>query len=117
MTDRLYNFVLHKEHHKYRTHADISIDHSASPIERMTDRFEQMCALQTPVILPDEQIVLIRTTENLPEIMTEQEWAEIKKTHFRHELGYMSNLSPDYGRIISTGLSECAKTADEYGKI
>ena len=116
MTDRLYNFVLHKEHHKYRTHADISIDHSASPIERMTDRFEQMCALQTPVILPDEQIVLIRTTENLPEIMTEQEWAEIKKTHFKHELGYMSNLSPNYGRIISTGLSECAKTADEYGK-
>lgn len=116
MTDRLYNFVLHKEHHKYRTHAEISIDHSASPIERMTSRFEQMCALQTPVILPNEQIVLIRTTENLPDIMTEQEWAEIEKTHFRHELGYMSNLSPDYGRIISTGLSECAKTADEYGK-
>ncbi len=116
MTETLYNYVLEKQHHKFRTEAQIEVDCSAPIIERMTSRFEQMCKLQTPVILPDEQIVLVRTTSNLPEIITENEWNDIKSKHYIHELGFMSNLSPNYERVIKMGLLECAKTADEYGK-
>ena len=116
MTDRLYKYVLNKEHHKYRKSVEIKIDSSMSPIERQTYRFEQLCKAQTPVILPDEQIVFVRTTSNMPEIFTEQEWEQIKSKCYVHELGFMSNLSCNYERVISQGLLECAKTADEYGK-
>ncbi len=116
MTQRLYNFVLDKKHHQYRKHIEINVDFSASPAERMTSRFESLCRAQTPVILPDEQIVFLRTTENMPEIFTNEQWEQIKSEHFIHELGFISNLSPDYERVIKEGLIGCAKTADEYGK-
>ena len=75
-----------------------------SPEERMTRRFEKLCGMETPRIHPMEQIVLTRSVKNLPDVLTEAEWAEIKKDHYIHELGYVSNLSPDYAITISLGL-------------
>ena len=119
--ENLYNYIVNKEHHKYRHTVDFKLaeEYSAkglSPIERMSDRFRRMCEEEKAVILEGEQIVFLRTVSNLPDIFTESEWAEIKAKHYIHELGYMSNLCPDYYDTISKGLLEKRKTADEYGK-
>ena len=121
MDKKLYDFFVNKCHKKYRHPIDLDLKSEyskkgLSPIERMSDRFEKMCKAQTPHIFENEQIVFMRTTENLPEIFTEEEWADIKKKHFIHELGFMSNLSPNYYATIKVGLLEKRKTADIYGQ-
>ncbi len=116
MFEKLYDYVLNKEHHKFRKKAEIKFDEKLSDIERMTLRFEALCKAEEPVILEGEQICFIRTVENIPDIYTQEEWAKIKSAHFIHELGYLSNLSPDYENVISTGLLALRETADKYGK-
>ena len=121
MDKKLYDFFVNKCHKKFRHTVDFDLKteyskKGLSPIERMSDRFEKMCKAQTPHIFENEQIVFMRTTENLPEIFTEEEWADIKKKHFIHELGFMSNLSPNYYATIKVGLLEKRKTADIYGQ-
>ena len=121
MDKKLYDFFVNKCHKKYRHPIDLDLKteyskKGLSPIERMSDRFEKMCKAQTPHIFENEQIVFMRTTENLPEIFTEEEWADIKKKHFIHELGFMSNLSPNYYGTIKVGLVEKRKTSDIYGQ-
>ena len=119
--NNLYNFIVSKKHHQYRHTVDwkLAEEYSAkglSPIDRMTDRFKRVCQEEKPVILEGEQIVFLRTVANLPDVFTEAEWKEIKAKHYIHELGYMSNLSPNYYDTISRGLLEKRETADEYGK-
>lgn len=75
-----------------------------TPIQRKSLRLKQVLAAETPVILPEEKIVYLRTVKNLPPIFTEKEWEKIKATHFIHESGHVSNLSPDYATTISHGL-------------
>ncbi len=111
----LYDYIVNKEHHKFRKEISLTFDKSMSPIERMTYRFEQVCKAETPVILAEEKICFIRTVKNLPDIFTGDEWAQVKKNHYIHELGYMSNLSPNYEDTIKCGLLERRKTADGYG--
>ena len=82
----------------------------------MADRFERLCNEEKPVIFDKQKICFIRTVSNLPQIFTENEWKEINEKHYIHELGFMSNLSPNYYDTISKGLLEKRKTADEYGK-
>ena len=96
MDRKLYQYILNKKHHQYRRKIDLTFDSKMSPIERMTYRFEKLCAAETPVILPGEQICFLRTVENIPDIFTPEEWEQIKKDRYIHELGYISNLSPDY---------------------
>ncbi len=119
--NNLYNYIVNKKHHQYRHRVDWNLaeEYSAkglSPIQRMSDRFRRVCEEEKAVILEGEQIVFLRTVSNLPDIFTEAEWAKIKENHYIHELGYMSNLSPNYYDTISTGLLEKRESADEYGK-
>lgn len=121
MNNTLYQYILDKKHHKYRSYVnwDLATEYSAnklSPIERMTDRFERLCNAEKAVILDGEQIVFLRTVANLPQIFTQEEWDEIKEKHYIHELGFMSNLSPNYYDAISVGLLAKRETADYYGK-
>jgi len=116
MNKMLYDFILTKQHHQYRKEIKISFDKSLSPIERMTYRFETLSKAETPVLLDGEKICFLRTIKNIPDIFSEEEWTEIKSEHYIHELGYMSNLSPDYEGTIKVGLLEKRKSADEYGK-
>ena len=105
-----------------RTHRDLRVECKEnlgeeylrlglSPEERMTRRFELLCGMETPRIHPLEQIVLTRSVKNLPDVLTQEEWTEIKKNHYIHELGYVSNLSPDYATTIATGLIKVRETA------
>lgn len=116
MDKQLYNFIIEKKHHQYRKGIKLIFKKSMTPIERMTYRFEKLSAAETPVLLEGEKICFLRTIKNIPDIFTEDEWAEIKSKHYIHELGYMSNLSPDYEGTIKAGLLEKRKSADEYGK-
>ncbi len=122
MNKQLYDFyVIEKGHHEYRHTVDWNLadeyaEKGLSPIERMADRFTRLTDEEVPHIFEGEQIVLMRTVANLPAIFTPAEWEEISKKHFIHELGFMSNLSPNYYDTIGCGLLAKRETADEYGK-
>lgn len=121
MSETLLNYILDKKHHAFRVDytEDLAAEYSAkglSPIERMADRFERLSRAQVPHILPDEKIVFVRTTKQIPDCFTEEEWAKIKSEHFIHELGYLSNLSPNYEDVIADGLLKRRESADEYSK-
>lgn len=121
MSKELLNYIVNREHHKFRKdfNVDLASEFKAqglSPKERMTRRFEILSKAETPVFLPDEKICFLRTIKNIPDCFTEDEWAEFKEKYYIHELGYMSNLAPDYESVIKVGLLEKQKTADEYGK-
>lgn len=113
----LKEYILNKEHHKFRREInDIGLKKDADIAERVCERFEKLCALEKPVILPEEKICFIRTIKKLPVIISDEEWTEIRKNHFVHELGFVSNMCPEYGEIIKDGLLKRAQSADEYGK-
>lgn len=116
-----YSFIQNKQHHVYRHRVnwDLAQEYARkglSPVQRMADRFARMCREEQAVILEGEQIVFLRTVANLPDIFTEAEWEDIRSRYYIHELGFMSNLSPNYYDAIASGLLEKRKTADEYGK-
>lgn len=117
----LRELIAARAHRVYRHRIDLSLardyaKNGLSPIARMADRFEKMCAAERPVILEGEQIVFLRTVENLPDIFTKEEWEKIKQNHFIHELGFVSNVCPNYIDTISVGLLKKRESADEYGK-
>ena len=123
MDKELYNFIVNKNHHIYRKdfpeYDNIAEEFEKEDLcakERMTRRFELFSKLETPVLLDGEKICFIRTVKKLPDCFTENEWEKIKSKHYIHELGYMSNLCPDYEGVIKSGLLEVRKNADEYGK-
>ena len=123
MSTVLKEYIVNREHHQYRRDFEECVNLSKTyknlglcPKERMTRRFELLSSLETPVLLPEEKICFIRTVKRIPDCFTEDEWEEIKKNHFIHELGYMSNLSPNYERVIASGLLAARDEADEYGK-
>ena len=114
-------FVKEKKHHAYRKRVPDTLAEEYSrlglePKERMVRRFEYLSSLETPVILDGEQITFLRTVENIPDCFTEAEWAEIRKEHFIHELGYISNVLPDYETILREGLLAHRERVDAYAK-
>lgn len=122
MTDELYKFIVDKKHHAYRkditdNFAEEFSKRGLSFSERITERFERLCKMQTPVILCGEQIVFLRTTNKAGDVLTEKEWEEYRKKFGHvHELGYTSNLCGDYITIINEGLIKTKERASEYGK-
>ena len=123
MKPKLLDFIVARKHHAYRQEYaeinNISEEYSRlglSPKERMTRRFELLMSLETPVLLPGERICFLRTVQNIPECFTQEEWDQIKAKHFIHERGYLSNLSPNYERVIASGLLALREDADEYGR-
>ena len=89
MSEKLLQYILDKKHHAFRVDytENLAAEYSAkgmTPEERMADRFERLCRAQVPHILPDEQICFMRTTKQIPDCFTEEEWAKIKSEHFIH---------------------------------
>jgi hypothetical protein len=120
MTDKLYSFILNKQHHAFRREVteDFAAEFSAKGVpfaERITARFEKLMAMQEPHILEGELIVLLRTTGKPHDVLTEAEWAAYRAEHgYVHELGYTSNLCGDYAALIATGLEAIYEKADSY---
>lgn len=117
MNKELYSFITEKKHRAWR-HPYAGEDAASfarrelSPRERMAQRFAQLCREETPHILPGQRIAFMRTVTDVPDILTKEEWDSIRKTHFVHELGYVSNLSPDYAFLIRVGLLEAKRYSD-----
>jgi len=123
MSKTLLDYIVKREHHKYRkdhpelaTLAEEFSREKLCPKERMTRRFELLAELEISILLPDEKICFLRTVKEIPDCFTAEEWAEIREKHFIHELGYISNLSPNYEGVIQVGLLAKREEADEYGK-
>ena len=121
MSTVLKNYIVNREHHQYRKdfaeYKNLSAEYAElglCPKERMTRRFELLSSLEMPVFLPEEKIVFMRTVKKIPDCFTESEWEEIKNRYFIHELGYISNLSPNYEKIIAGGFESVYEEADEY---
>ena len=106
--ETLKDIIINKKHIQYRKKInELNEDFSKqnlTDIERVTRRFEIICENETPVILDSQQIIFMRTVENTPDCFTQDEWNEIRKNHYVHETGYVSNLCPDYEGIIKKGL-------------
>ena len=122
MNSKLYHyFIINRTHRNLRRDfpQELAAEFSAlglSPEERMTRRFELLCQAEKPQMQPFEKIVLMRTVKKQPDIFTEAEWADIRAKHYIHELGFVSNLSLDYGRVIGSGLLAVRENADAYGR-
>jgi formate C-acetyltransferase len=69
----------------------------------MVQRLEFLLAHEKPIIIPDERIVLTRTIRKQPDLFTQEEWADIKAGHHIHELGTVSNVTPNYYDLIREG--------------
>ena len=117
---QLYNYyVIERTHRSLRfaCNIDFAAEFSAqqlSPEERMCRRFERITAMEIPRILPEEKIVLTRSVSNVGDIFTKEEWDEIRKAHYIHESGYVSNLCPDYAGMIRDGFDARYEDATPY---
>ena len=72
--------------------------------ERTALRLETALKLETPWFMEGEIFAFTRTVPALPMIFSQAEWDEIRARHFIHELGNVSNLSPDYASVFANGL-------------
>lgn len=123
MNQQLYDFIVTGKHRSYRPEhpeiADLASDFAArglSPKERMAERFALLCRMEEPVLLEGEQICFLRTVKEIPDCFTQEEWSRIRENHFIHELGYLSNVTADYGKLLNSGLLALRETADPYGR-
>jgi pyruvate-formate lyase len=107
--DEMLEMCLQREHFQYRKRLDeTKITEFRRPdlslIERTGIRFKTILENETPVVFKNQNIALIRTIVDVPPVLSEAELDEIKKSHFVHELGTVSNICPDYGAILGSGL-------------
>ena len=123
MNTRLYDFYIkdrsYRELFRKEPYADMAKEFSAlglSDEERLCRRFEMLCEAEVAHIQEFEQIVFVRTNKYVPDCFTEDEWRVRRENNYIHENGYVSNLCPNYAKVIESGLIAVREGADEYGK-
>ena len=79
-------------------------DRNLSYMQRVTLRLKLFLDYETPVILSDTKIQGQRTIKSFPDIYDDAELAEIKKTHYVHEKGQVTNLAWDVYNVLHDGL-------------
>ncbi len=79
-------------------------DPQKSYIERVTRRLELFLETEIPIWMEYAQIQCLRTIIDFPDIYMQGEMEEIKKTHYVHEKGKVTNIACDYGTVLSEGL-------------
>ena len=112
MTERirlLKEFMWKKKHHAARKPLPKELplpyrDATLPDFARTALRLKTALDMETPYFFPQEIIAFTRTMPNLPMIYDEDEWSQIKASHYIHELGTVSNLSPDYETVLQKGL-------------
>ena len=120
MNQELYQYyVVERAHRTLRKNLDrdFGAEFSAlglSPEERMCRRFEIACEAETPAVMPFERIVMRRSIGKLSTVFTEEEMETLRAEYTVPELGYVSNLSPNYEKIIRTGLLAVYEDATPY---
>ena len=112
MTERiaaLRHFMWERCHHAARISLPENLplsyrDAHLPDVIRTALRLKQALEMETPYLFPGELIAFTRTVPNLPMIFSDAEWQAISSTHYIHELGNVSNLSPDYASVMNAGL-------------
>ena len=79
----------------------------------MAKRLELVLASETPVVDKEAKIVLLRTVHDIPSIFTDEEFDAIHKDHYFHENGYLSNICPNYAKVIKLGFKGVRAIIDE----
>jgi len=99
------DYIINKEHRVLRTDKkpDEALFQSGSYPERMKNRFKAILSLQDVVFIENEMFIPTRTAFSDADILTEND-PEIKNNVHMHECGWLSNICPNYARVISLGL-------------
>ena len=113
-------FIIDRTHRALRVpcEVDFASEYAALGLtheERMCRRFEVLMAMEEPRILPDEQIVLTRTTSTFGYVLTKEEEDALAAEHYIHG-AYVNNLCPDYERTIKEGFLARYEGATPYQK-
>lgn len=113
-------FIINRTHRARRVpcEVDFASEYSAlglSHEERMCRRFETLMAMEQPRILPDEQIVLTRTTSTFGYVLTKEEEDALAAENYIHG-AYVNNLCPDYASTIKEGFLARYEGATPYQK-
>ncbi|MBL7968672.1 MAG: hypothetical protein JNK09_16820 [Prolixibacteraceae bacterium] len=107
--------VFQKKHHIFRQNIEADVLHdfttslkkqNLSDVQRAQKRLSWVLENEIPVMLSEEKIVFTRTVQKIPEILTEEEWAEIRKEHYIHEMGRVCNICSNYSFTIEVGLEK-----------
>ena len=131
MTDRIQKmldyYVKEKAHHQFRQPAADKYryavrykENGLDDLDRSVCRLRDVLGEETPVVFPDEKIVMLRTVETLPEIFTEDEFKKLSSEHYIHEQGKICNICPDYTHLLYNGFAakkaEIAAKAEEFAR-
>ncbi len=113
-------FIINRTHRTRRMpcEVDFASEYAAlglSHEERMCRRFETLMAMEQPHILPDEQIVLTRTTSTFGYVLTKEEEDALAAENYIHG-AYVNNLCPDYASTIKEGFLARYEGATPYQK-
>jgi len=129
MTDRIHEmlafFIRDKKHHSFRKAsgdpyvlARAFAQGNVPDVDRAAARLLHVLAQEKPVIFEGERIALLRTVPAIPELFTQEELAELKKTHWIHERGDISNICVDYTKLLNAGFdarrAELARYMADY---
>jgi formate C-acetyltransferase len=80
-------------------------------MQRSARLTRRMCAAERPVIWTEERIVFTRTIPGTPAIFSDPELATLSREFTLHELGPISNICADWGKVLSDGLLARRETA------
>ena len=72
-------------------------------VDRAARRLIYVLDKEEPVLFEGERIAFTRTVTTIPEIFTEEEMRDLKKTHWIHEKGDVCNISVDYTKLLNQG--------------
>jgi pyruvate-formate lyase len=97
------------EHHRFRDTQTIDVQgeceaEGLSWARRAARLTRRMCEAQTVVIEPDERLVFTRTVCRVPPLYSAAELQALTAGRTLHELGPISNICADWGRVLSEGL-------------
>jgi len=80
-------------------------------MQRSSRLTRRMCEIERPVIWNDERILFTRTIPGVPPIFSESEFASLTRDFNLHELGPISNVCADWGKVLADGLLSRCQTA------
>ncbi|WP_425516382.1 hypothetical protein, partial [Ligaoa zhengdingensis] len=114
MTDRIQAmrqfFITDRKHHAVRRPPADPMElarrferENTPDYDRAAIRLCHMLEQEKPVLFEDERIAFTRTISTVPEIYTEEELTALKKEHWIHELGDVSNINVDYTKLLGCG--------------
>ncbi len=114
----VYERLLQREHHKYRTDkiVDISdlIDNKELPLPlRISRRLLRMVENETPIVFLEDRIGFMRTIKKVPDPLSPSEFKKLSKDYLLFDGGIVGNISSDYEYTLNNGFDFRLKEVEE----